>query len=266
MNVLEILFAKVSHRRLVPIPNEFVYRVFYVMTPVTHKPIKQPYFFSFNRFNLVSLFTKDHGAHTGNPWRTWVIDQCARGGISVAAEDTVYLISHPRLFGFVFNPISFWLIFEKNEYLKTVLCEVRNTFGDNHNYMLAHPGGGAIRAGDIFTAQKGLYVSPFNNTEGGHYSFTFDTTPTSFKTTIDYFENNLHILAVSMAGKKRVCTTPQLIRAILVYPFMTCMTIFRIHLQAARLYCKGVKNTLAHRPGPTAGKTTYGSLEKKTRF
>ncbi len=263
MNTLEILYAKVGHRRLTPKKNEFSYNVFYVVTPVTNVPIHGPHLFSMDRFNIVSLFTKDHGAHDGSHWRKWITDQCASRNIPVTADDEVTLISHPRLFGCVFNPISFWLVFEKNTHLKAVLCEVRNTFGDNHNYLLAHESGRAIHANDVFTAVKGLYVSPFNNMEKGRYKFSFDVTRTSFKTTIDYFEHDVHILAVYMAGKKLPLTTRRLIGAVLRYPLMTLGIMCRIHIQAMRLYCKGVQHTLARRPNPTANQTTNGGIEKK---
>jgi DUF1365 family protein len=257
MKSLEILFAKVGHRRLFPKSNEFLYDVFYVVTPITEVSPTPPRFLSINRFNLTSIFTKDHGAHNETAWRSWIVSQCAHRNIKICSEDVVVLISHPRVFGYVFNPISFWLVFEKNSYLKAVLCEVRNTFGDNHNYLLAHDTNRAILASDIFRATKGLYVSPFNKVEHGRYQFSFDVTSSKFKTTIDYFEKDVHILEVFMEGIRKPLTTARILIALLRYPLMTVMIVYRIHRQAVRLYLKGVKNTLAHRPDPTDGKTTH---------
>jgi DUF1365 family protein len=259
MNSLEILFAQVGHRRLMPKKNEFLYDLFYVVTPITPNQVKVPYFLSFDRFNVTSLFTKDHGAHDGSSWREWIVAQCANRNISLAADDEVFLISHPRLLGYVFNPISFWLVFEKNIFLKAVLCEVRNTFGDNHNYLLAHEDGRVILPKDTFTATKGLYVSPFNNMDKGWYRFSFEVTKTSFRTSIDYFEAGSHILEVFMKGTRAPLTTRRLVGAVFMYPLMTLRILYRIHKQAVRLYFKGVKNTLGKRPASTSGETTYGN-------
>lgn len=264
MNIVEILYAKVGHRRLTPMINEFLYSVFYLVTPISNDKVHGPRLFSINRFNVISLFSKDHGAHDGRSWRTWITEQCASSGLAVAHNDEVLLIAHPRLFGYVFNPISFWLVFEKNTHLKAVLCEVRNTFGDNHNYLLAHEGARPILSSDVFTATKGLYVSPFNNMEKGWYKFSFDVTATSFKTTIDYFEQEAHILEVYMTGNRIPATTLRLIGALVQYPLMTFAILYRIHAQAVRLYLKGVRHTLARRPEPTTGKTTRGEARKDT--
>lgn len=262
MNHIEILPAIVAHRRLFPKQNEFVYNVFYVAVPITNDRVSMPHLFSMNRFNVMSLYTKDHGAQDGSAWRAWIVKQCDNRSITVAADDEIFLISHPRLFGFVFNPISFWVVREKNTYVKAVLCEVRNTFGDNHNYLLAHEDCRAIRPEDIFTARKGLYVSPFNHVEKGSYAFSFDVTADAFSTAIDYFESDTHILEVSMAGSRKPLTTIRLLSAVVCYPLMTLAIVYRIHVQAVRLYFKGVQNTLAHRPPPTSGKTTHGSTKK----
>jgi uncharacterized protein len=264
MNTLEILYATVGHSRITPRKNSFTYKLFYLVTPITKECVSTPFGLSLDRFNILSIYTKDHGAHDESAWREWIESQCKDRGIPVSTDDDIVLISHPRFFGYVFNPISFWLILEKRSHLKAVLCEVRNTFGDNHNYLLAHDDGRKIQATDVFTSPKGLYVSPFNNMDGGRYKFSFDVTPQTFKTSIQYFEHDSRILQVYMSGNRVPLSTVRLFGAVLRYPLMTLAIIFRIHVQAVRLYFKGVENTLADRPQPTAGQTTRGKSEKET--
>lgn len=258
--MLELLTAKVGHARLSPKKNTFSYNVYYVVTPVTDACGTPPWFFSFDRFNIFSIRTKDHGARDpAVSWRSWIAANCAEHSVALAADDTVLMISHPRLFGYAFNPISYWLVFEKSTHLKAVVCEVRNTFGDNHNYFLTHPDGRAILPTDSFYAKKNLYVSPFNTVAPGSYEFTFAVTPTSFKSVINYFEDGVQILNTYMGGTRTALTALGILRTVVMYPLMTFLVVYRIHYQALRLRLKGVQSTIGHMPGPTAGKTTAAS-------
>lgn len=258
---LELLSAKVGHTRFTPKNHTFSYNVFYVVCPITAKHIETPLFFSFNRFNIFSLYMKDHGGRDGGNWREWISKECKERGVIVSPEDRVLLISHPRLFGYAFNPISFWLVHEKNSHLKAVICEVRNTFGDNHNYFLTHSDGRAITPTDVFSAEKSLYVSPFNHMEGS-YTFTFDAPNEKFKAVINYFEGDVQILNTYMGGARTPLTARAILWSVVRYPLMTLLVVARIHSQAVRLRIKGVKPTLSEMPPPTHGKTTIGDTTR----
>ena len=63
------------------------------------------------------------------------------------------LQTFPRIFGFVFNPVSFWFCHDREGALRAVLAEVRNTFGDHHNYLVAHADGAGVTK-DMVEAYK----------------------------------------------------------------------------------------------------------------
>ena len=65
------------------------------------------------------------------------------------------LICMPRVFGYVFNPVSFWLCRDKDQKLRAVLCEVHNTFGQRHTYICAHPDQRPIVAADTLKGEEG---------------------------------------------------------------------------------------------------------------
>lgn len=255
----EILYARVGHERFTQRHHAFVYRVFYIVTPVRDEMVPTPRLFSFDRFNVFSLHRKDHGARDNSSWRAWIQEQCRAQGMTLQPEDRVLLIAHPRLFGYAFNPITFWLVFEKETYLKAVVCEVHNTFGSTHNYFLAHKDFRAIMPEDVLSAKKNLYVSPFNDVPPGSYTFSFTLTPEMFSSDINYYEDGVHVLRASMRGTRAPLTAGRIATAVLSYPFMTLLVIFRIHYQALRLYLKGVKHTLDRKPPHTEGGTTRGS-------
>ena len=258
---LELLEATVGHERFSPKKHVFTYSVFYVVTPVTEPMPTPPRLFSFDAWNIFSTRLKDHGPKDGSPWRPWIEKECAAHGITLAPDDRVLLIAHPRLFCYAFNPIAHWLVFEKDAHLKAVLCEVHNTFGDDHNYFLS-AGGRPITKDDVFSAKKHLYVSPFNTVAPGSYTFSFGVSPEHFSSTIDYFEDGVRILNAGMSGARTPLTPARILAAMIRYPLMTFMIIWRIHYQALTLYLKGMKPTLGTRHPHITGETTEGTIER----
>ena len=47
----------------------------------------------------------------------------------------IKLLCYPRIFGYVFNPLSVFFVYDKNEKLVSILYEVKNTFGEQHTYV-----------------------------------------------------------------------------------------------------------------------------------
>ncbi len=80
------------------------------------------------------------------------------------------------MLGYVFNPVSFWYCHDRAGNLAAVLAEVSNTFGERHNYLVAHADGRPIRAGETLEARKVFHVSPFMAVQG-HYRFRFHARP-----------------------------------------------------------------------------------------
>ena len=72
------------------------------------------------------------------PSGRWIRALLAREGLD-GADGEVWLQAFPRVLGYVFNPVSFWLCHDRDGALRAVLCEVNNTFGEHHNYLVAHP-------------------------------------------------------------------------------------------------------------------------------
>ena len=97
---------------------------------------------------------------------------------SVDADGEVVLHAFPRMLGYVFNPVSFWVCHDREGRVRAVLCEVCNTFGEQHNYLLAHPDGRPLVSGETLRARKVLHVSPFCEVKGG-YRFRFHFAPSA---------------------------------------------------------------------------------------
>ena len=77
-------------------------------------------------------------ARRSRPW----IRQRPRCAKTSEAEGEIVLHAFPRMLGYVFNPVSFWVCHRHDvASVAAVLAEVNNTFGETHHYLLAHPHG-----------------------------------------------------------------------------------------------------------------------------
>lgn len=233
----KIFFGDVMHQRFSPKENGFRYGIYYLALPLSQIddiPIAR------NRFGFLSFYDRDHGAKDGTNLEAWARDILRTYNIDCANGD-ITLVCMPRVMGYVFNPVSFWLCHDDKNDVRAVLCEVRNTFGEHHVYLCAHQNQDPIKKSDILKAKKVFHVSPFLKREG-EYTFRFDITKNHFKTWIDLYslENKKKIIT-SLTGKYKPLNEKTKAKAFWTYPLVTLKAIFLIHWQAAKLFMKGVK-------------------------
>ena len=240
-----ISMGSVRHQRLRPASNVFSYGVFTLMLPL--RTLGNDAFgskrCSRNRFNLLSFHDRDHGDGK-TPLLLW-IDQLLRSEGIADADGEVWLQTFPRVLGYVFNPVSFWFCHRHDGALRAIVCEVNNTFGERHCYLLDT--GGVMQWGQSHTASKVFHVSPFCAVDGS-YRFRFMRTIQNIKganterivARIDYHDAQGPLLLTSVSGKLRALNDVRAAQAFLRYPLMSFGVIARIHWQALRLFIKRV--------------------------
>ena len=246
MDRAHIYFGSVMHARLRPRRNRFRYPVFFLRVPLHRLETLRSPLFSLDRWNLLSFHRKDHGARDGSALLPWIRSVLQREGLD-GVDGEVHLQTFPRVLGYVFNPVSFWLCHDRAGSLRAVLCEVNNTFGESHNYLLAHADQRPIAPGDRLSARKVFHVSPFCAVRGD-YRFRFDSDAARVR--IDYDDGDGALLITGIEGRGMPLDTPAALRALLGYPWMTLAVIGRIHWQALKLWGKGVP--FFRKPAPPA--------------
>lgn len=238
--------ATVFHKRLRPKTNQFRYSVFYICVSLRDLTKLRRPFFSLNRFNLLSFRTSDHGARDGSDLEVWARKLLAENGLDSADGDIV-LHCHPRLLGYAFNPISLWFCHDRAGGLRAVLCEVNNTFGERHLYLVAHDDQRPIQPSDWLLARKAFHVSPFLPVEG-HYRFRFRLDAAVIRADIHYHDMAGPMLVTYVEGARRDLTGRSALGAMLRHPAMTFMVVARIHYQAIKLVFK--KARFFRKPAP----------------
>jgi DUF1365 family protein len=230
--------AKVMHRRLRPAPYRFVYRVFSILLDVDRLPKADTLspIFSVNRFNLLSFYERDHvpGARIG--LREWANQVLARHGIDSAGLN-IRLLCFPRILGLVFNPLSIWYCEDGAGRPRAAICEVRNTFGERHSYLLA-PGTENPAWPLRQSHSKDFHVSPFIGMRAT-YQFRLSRPDETLKVLIREFESDRLLLVASQTGEAQRFDTRNLLRQLLRVPLQTLKIVFAIHWQALKIWRRG---------------------------
>ena len=233
-----LVFGLVRHARLRPRYHAFNYPCFFLRLRMDQLPdqAEVPRGLGINRRSLLSFHDSDHGKGDGNSlgWIRGLLDQA---GIH-DADGPIWLHAFTRVLGYTFKPVSFWFCHRTDGSLRAIVCEVNNTFGERHAYLLAH-GNESLRNGEMLTAMKSFYVSPFFRVEG-HYRFRFMNLAGRTVSRIDYCDDDGVLLNTSLSGDYAPLNAASVRKALLGYPLFTLGVIVRIHWHALRLWLKRV--------------------------
>lgn len=249
-----LLFGKIMHKRLFPKVNGFTYGAYYLAFPLSRmEDLSDGWRFGVNRPGILSFYGKDHGARDGSDLPAWGRGVLKRYDLE-EADGEIILVTLPRVFGYVFNPVSFWLCLDRENALRAVICEVNNTFGETHSYLCAHDDRRPISGDDWLSGEKLFHVSPFLEREGS-YKFRFALKGGGLGVWIDYYDGTgKKQLLTSVTGTLSPYSRAQVRRAFWGYPLTTFKTIFLIHWQAVKLILKGIR--YIHKPEQKPEKTS----------
>ncbi len=232
-----IYTGNVIHKRFKPKEHYFKYKVFSLLIDLDElKIIKENInIFSYNKFNILSFFDKDHGPRDGSSIKEWVKKNLKNIGIN---DDKVQvkLLCYPRIFGYVFNPLSIFFIYNERSELISILYEVKNTFGEQHTYIFKTNDNKTI----INNCSKKFYVSPFIEMDC-EYNFRVLKPTSTISIIIDQKDKEGKILFASQDGIAQKLDEKNLIFSFFSHPLMTFKIIVAIHYEALKLWIKGIK-------------------------
>ncbi len=233
----KIYTGKVIHKRFKPKEHYFKYNVFSLLIDLNeleqiNKDIK---FFSYNKFNIISFYDKDHGDRDGSSIKLWVKKNLRNIGI-MTEDISIKLLCYPRIFGYVFNPLSTYFIYNKHSELISIFYEVKNTFGEQHTYI--------FKAQDEKTVQnkckKKFYVSPFIEMDCEYHFKTLNPRE-QLSVVINQNDKDGKLLFASQDGISKDFNNKNLILSYLTHPLMTFKIIGAIHYEAFKLWAKRIK-------------------------
>ncbi|HEV7876602.1 DUF1365 domain-containing protein [Bradyrhizobium sp.] len=236
-----LYFGNVMHARLKPIGHRFSYRVMSLLIDLDRlgEADRQSPLFAVNRSALYSFNEADHGERDGSSLRAYAQRCAAARGIDLTGG-RVLLLCYPRLFGYVFNPLSVYFCYRAQGELALIIYEVRNTLGELHCYVLPVQPGEISEAGLRQQQDKLFYVSPFIEM-AMRYRFRVAPPAESVKLRILETGHEGPLLSATFHGRRRGLTTPALLESLFSLPLLTFKIVAAIHWQALRLWLKGAR-------------------------
>ena len=233
-----IYIGNVIHKRFKPKKHFFKYSVFSLFLDLDeiNELDQKILFFSYNKFNILSFFDKDHGYRDGSSIKNWLIHVLQKKNISTI-NIKIKILCYPRIFGYVFNPLSIFFIYDKDSNPIAILYEVKNTFGEQHTYVFKID----IKNKQILNnCKKKFYVSPFMDLES-KYFFKVLIPNERLSVIIDQRDKEGKLLFASQDGVRVKLSSKNLLKSYLKHPLMTLKIISAIHYEALKLWMKGIK-------------------------
>ena len=157
--------------------------------------------------------------------------------VGLQAPEAIHILCYPRMFGFAFNPLTVYYCRSLGK-VTAMVYEVRNTFGDDHIYVVPLNGANADRP-LLHNRDKLMHVSPFI---GMHATYHFSAAPPddALRLVIRETQDDKPLLVASFVGARHTLTDKALFKAFIKHPLMTVKVLVAIHFEAAKLFLKGV--------------------------
>ena len=253
--------CRVMHHRFAPKAHRFDYRIFMFGLDLDeldrlHRKLR---FFSVDQRNAYSLQQKDFfptgerthqlsedaGTKTSaetsaQSLKSRVLVYLAEQGIDLSGG-RVLLVTLPRVFGYVFNPVSFYFCFDRAGTPVASIAEVTNTFREMKPFVLGPDTRLEKKSGITFSLRvpKYFYVSPFTDMDVS-FDFTLHTPAEKLSVQIDDYDAGQRTLTSVLTGQQRRLNDARLAWYTIKYPLITLKIITLIHWHALMLYLKKV--------------------------
>jgi len=273
----------VMHARFSPRAHRFLYRVFFFALDLDELPSLPARLlpFSLERFNAYSFRDADFfpvtaPAHHATPaperapappvgdipasrpapLKARVAAYAAAHGVDLTGG-RIFLVTLPRVFGYLFNPVSFYFCFDRTGAPAAAIAEVTNTFREVKPYFLrpevpaptppaspeaSRPTGSATTLAPTtfrLRVPKHFYVSPYSDVDVA-FDFTLRLPGDHLSIQIDDYVGTERTLTSTLAGPRRELTSARLAWFSLKYPLITVRVIALIHWHALKLWLKRV--------------------------
>jgi uncharacterized protein len=221
----------VSHQRQAPVRHSFEYRSYSWYVDVDDLPQLPWWLTPFARFRASDHFSDHFATPQHGSLRDRVSAFFADRNLA-APEGRITALLQPRVFGYVFNPLSVFWCHDRDGRLRHVIAEVHNTYGERHAYLLP--------PADlpVVTAKK-FYVSPFNAVDG-YYLVQAPRPDSEVDITVELHRDRAPAFTANLRGQRRPATNRQVVTMQIISPLAPLVVAARIRIQGIKLWLRRV--------------------------
>ena len=244
------LEGTIRHRRKAPVRHEFSYSTGMLALDLREWPsiTHISRLFSLERFNWLSLYRRDYFRPETDNLLQAVSDQVQQA-TGWRPDGAVQLITHPRYFGYVFNPVSFYFCYHAGDrpdhgaVPRVIMAQITNTpWKDRHVYCLETTGAEPTSAGwrtERFDFSKRFHVSPFNPMDQ-HYQWTFSFRGPELRIHMGVKQDERKHFDATLVVRRTPLDRKELHRSLRQFPLEALKVVGGIYWHALKLKLKGV--------------------------
>ena len=241
MTASALYIGHIRHRRFGPRRNDFRYRIYlaYLDLAELETVFSGRWFWSVRRPALARFRRADFLGDPSVPLDTAVRDR-VEAETGKRPLGPIRLLSHIRQFGYNFNPVSFYYVFDSTgERLETVVAEITNTpWDERHSYVLSVDQAERVGAQVMrWQFDKRFHVSPFLPMDM-RYDWRFSEPGDTLSVHMENWKDGQSHFDATLTLRREPITGRSLARALAAVPLITFKVSALIYWQALLLLIK----------------------------
>lgn len=236
-----LYYGKVRHRRNKP-KHTFTYRLymFYLNLDEIEREFSDKLLWGYERPGLISFKRKDYHGTPDLPIKQ-AIYNTVEEKLGFRPEGPVYMLTQLRLFGYVFNPVTFYYCYDPSgKILNVIMAEIQNTpWMEKHTYLMD------MRSNTLenkkntrsFDFKKAFHISPFMDMDMT-YRWYFNCPGKRLSIHMENYKNELKTFDATLLLKRKPLSKRSVTWGLWFYPFLTFKITAGIYWQALLLWVK----------------------------